>query len=255
MATDVLNKVATRALRPWRESRLRRYLDPDHTELLRFGTGHGGWTIPAWAASTGGVAVCVGAGEDISFDVALNKAGFSVFTLDPTPRAKVHVEAVLRAANGGGAQSINDSPTEVYDLHGFAKNRFKFAEVGLWNENATMRFYAPKNPAHVSHSIVNLQRTGEWFEAKCQTLAAFCNSHQIDKIDILKLDVEGSEYAVLENILENGLLPTVLCVEFDEIRNPLDGGLMDRIVNIIEAMQDAGYKLRHIENSNALFTR
>jgi FkbM family methyltransferase len=255
MATDILNKVTTRALRPWRESRLRRYLDPDHSELLRFGSDHGGWTIPAWAASTGGLAVCVGAGEDISFDVALNKAGFTVFTLDPTPRAKKHVEAVLRAANGGPAQSINESPTEVYALQGFAKNRFRFAEVGLWNENTTMRFYAPKNPAHVSHSIVNLQRTDEWFEAKCQTLAAFCISHQIEKIDILKLDVEGSEYAVLGNILENGPQPGVLCVEFDELRNPLDGGLMDRIEKIVGAMQQAGYKLRHIENSNTLFTR
>ena len=255
MATSILNKVTTRALRPWRESRLRRYLDPDGSELLRFGSDHGGWTIPAWAASTGGVAVCVGAGEDISFDVALNKAGFTVYTLDPTPRAKEHVQAVLRAAGGGPAPSINQSPTEKYDLKGFARNRFTFAEVGLWNENTTMRFYAPKNPAHVSHSIVNLQRTDEFFEAKCQTLAAFCVSHQIEKIDILKLDVEGSEYAVLGNILKNESLPGVLCVEFDELRNPLDGGLMDRIAKIVDAMQAAGYRLRHVENSNALFTR
>jgi FkbM family methyltransferase len=255
MATNILNKVTTRALRPWRESRLRRYLDPDHSKLLRFGTDHGGWTIPAWAAMAGGLAVCVGAGEDISFDVELNKAGFSVFTLDPTPRAKEHVKAVLQAADGGPALSINESPTEVYALQGFAKNRFTFAEVGLWEESRTMRFYAPKNRAHVSHSIVNLQHTDEWFEAKCETLAAFCNSHQIEKIDILKLDVEGSEYAILGNILENGPLPGVLCVEFDEIRNPLDGGLMDRIEKIIDDMQAAGYKLRHIDDSNTLFTR
>ena len=43
-------------------------------------------------------------------------------------------------------------------------------------------------------------------------------------IDILKLDIEGSEYAVLGNIVESGLLPNVLCVELDELRNPLDGG-------------------------------
>ena len=34
MATDILNKVTARALRPWRESRLRRYLDPDRSELF-----------------------------------------------------------------------------------------------------------------------------------------------------------------------------------------------------------------------------
>ena len=254
MVTDILTRVAKRAVRPWWEFSLRRHLDPD-SELLRFGTAHGGWTLPAWAARSGGVAICVGAGEDISFDVELNKIGFSVFTLDPTPRAREHVTAVLNAADGGPVPFINQSTTELYDLQEFDKNRFAFVEVGLWKENTTMRFFGPKNPAHVSHSIVNLQRTNEWFEARCETLATFCNSHQIENIDILKLDVEGSEYAILGNILENGPLPRVLCVEFEEIRNPLDGNLMERILKIMDALGKAGYKFRHIENSNVLFVR
>jgi hypothetical protein len=72
-------------------------------------------------------------------------------------------------------------------------------------------------------------------------------------IEILKLDTEGSEYAVLGNIIERGLLPNILCIEFDELRSPLDGGVMDRILNQVDQLVNSGYKFRHLENSNSLF--
>src|SRR3546814_9362953 len=44
--------------------------------------------------------------------------------------------------------------------------------VGLWSEDATLRFYAPRDPTHVSHSIVNLQETESYFEARCRSIAS-----------------------------------------------------------------------------------
>jgi FkbM family methyltransferase len=250
-----MNKLGKRIFRPWWIHHLRKNVNVDGTELVRLGTAHGGWTIPAEALESKGTAVCVGAGEDISFDVALNKKGFNVFTIDPTPRAKAHVKRVLEAARGGPPVEINNSSTEFYDLEGFDEARFKFIDVGVWNEDKSMRFFAPEDPKHVSHSIVNLQRTNEWFEAKCETLETICNSHKIDQINILKLDVEGSEYAVLGNVVENGPLPPVLCVEFDEIRNPIDSALMERIFATVDLLVKSGYKFRDLDNSNGLFLR
>jgi FkbM family methyltransferase len=187
--------------------------------------------------------------------VALNKKGSKVFTLDPTPRAAEHVGRVLQAAKGGPPVQINNSPTDFYNLDGFDESRFTFVSVGVWEENTTKRFFAPKDPNHVSHSIVNLQHTDDYFEAKCETLQTFCASHQVSQIDILKLDIEGAEYAVLGNILESGRFPSILCVEFDEIRNPIDNALMERILRYLDLMAKCGYKFRHIEHSNALFVR
>ena len=253
--TDVLRKLDNRVRRPLWTRRLRSCVEANDSEVVRFGTAHGGWALPEGSVRPGATAVCVGAGEDVSFDVELNKKGLKVFTLDPTPRAKAHVEQVLAAVNGGPLPKINNSPTDAYDLRKFDESRFTFVEAGLWDENKTMRFFAPKDPNHVSHSIVNLQRTNEWFEAKCMTLQTFCTTYDVGQIDILKLDIEGSEYAVLGNIIENGLLPNVLCVEFDELRNPLDGQVMDRILNQVDQLAKSGYKFRHLENSNALFVR
>jgi FkbM family methyltransferase len=251
----VLDKARKRLLRSWWASRLESCVEANGSELVKLGTAHGGWTVPKSAVEAGGTAVCVGAGEDISFDVELNKKGFRVFTVDPTPRAKEHVANVLAAAAGGPPASINNSRVEFYDLHGFDSGRYALLDSGVWNENTVMRFFAPKDPTHVSHSIVNLQGTDEWFEARCETLKTICDSNQIGEINILKLDIEGSEYAVVANIIESGLRPPVLCVEFDEIRNPLDGKLMNRIRSTIKLLGNAGYKFRHLENSNALFVR
>ena len=118
-----------------------------------------------------------------------------------------------------------------------------------------MRFFAPKEPGDVSHSILNLQRTGEYFEAKCVTLQTVCDSLNIREIEILKLDIEGTEYNVLEDMLHCGILPSVICVELDELRHPLDNGYMPRVVDTIQMLRKSGYRFRHITNCNALFVR
>jgi FkbM family methyltransferase len=51
----------------------------------------------------------VGAGEDISFDVELNKKGLDVYCVDPTPRVTEHIAKVLEAAEGGTPAPINQS--------------------------------------------------------------------------------------------------------------------------------------------------
>ena len=252
---SIVGKIKGRIRRMLCSKRLRKLLDTDTPEVIRLGSSHGGWTLPKTGIRGGRTAVLVGAGEDISFDVELNKRGMQVFTLDPTPRAKEHVKQVLANGEDGPPLSINRSQTEFYDLCGFDKERLILLDVGLWNENTSMRFFAPKEKSHVSHSIVNLQHTHEYFEAKCMTLRSICEWQNIRDIDILKLDIEGAEYPVLKDLIDSGFRPRVLCVEFDEIRNPLKSGYMERILDAMHMLQDAGYKFRHIEDSNTLFLR
>jgi FkbM family methyltransferase len=232
-------KIAGRLRRILCSRRLQRLVDTQTPEVCRLGTAHGGWTLPSSYIAHGRTAVLVGAGEDISFDVELNKRGMRVFTLDPTPRAIKHVRKVLSAAASHGPSTC------FYDLKGFDKQRLTLLEVGLWNENTKMRFFAPKEAHHVSHSIVNLQHTDQWFEAECMTLRSVCQSERIHEIDVLKLDIEGAEYVVLKDVVDSGLKPKAICVEFDEIRNPLKSGYLGRISGAIQLLKNAGYRLRH----------
>jgi FkbM family methyltransferase len=253
MGMGSLRKLGNRIQRPRWVRQLEKSVEHNGAELTRIGSPECGYTVPASVLKLGGTAVCVGAGEDISFDVEMNKKGFNVITIDPTPRAGEHVAKVMQHARGGPQSGINNSAVNRYDLMGFEMSRFKYLDVGLWDEKSTKKFFAPKNKQHVSHSIANLQRTTEFFEAKCDTLKAVCEENNIERIDLLKMDVEGAEYVILRNIVAMGPLPKVLCVEFDEIRSPIDAKLMDRIFAAVEMLTKAGYKFRHLETANALF--
>lgn len=116
-----------------------------------------------------------------------------------------------------------------------------------------MRFYAPENPSHVSHSIVNLQRTADYFEADCQKLETVMRMLGHVELSLLKLDVEGAEYEILASILNGHIRPAVLCVEFDEGYHPLDDEYLPRILNMVRQVKECGYGLTYIDGWNTTF--
>jgi FkbM family methyltransferase len=176
-----------------------------------------------------------------------------VFTVDPTPRAARHVRQVLDGAVRGESVPINNSQVEHYDFSGFEPSRLRLLEVGLSDTNSVLRFWAPKDPAHVSHSIVNLQHTGEFFEAQCIRLQDLCAANGVDEIEILKIDVEGAEYAVLKDLTAGQLRPRVVCVEFDEGPILQDKSSLQRISDTVQEMKQVGYRLLKIEHWNFMF--
>ena len=139
--------------------------------LERLGTPYGGWVVPVQLLHPGAVCVCAGAGEDVSFDVELaERFGCRVIVLDPTPRAIRHVRSLFEATRCGGSMAINHRKDQIYRLSEKGLRQMHFEEAGLWDRNETLRFYAPKNGEHVSHSALNLQGTDECFEARAFTL-------------------------------------------------------------------------------------
>ncbi len=230
-------------------------LDSSDVEMVRLGSAYGGWHIPSRCLREGGNAVCVGAGEDISLDVELNaRHGMNVFTVDPTPRAEVHISDLLGAANAGASMPINGCPETPYELDGFQPDRFTFVAKGIWKEDCVMPFFVPRDPTGVSHSIVNLQQTEHYFEAECQTLRSLCKDQGINEIDILKMDIEGAEYRVIENLISDEVFPDAICIEFDEGNTEADG-YMKRIKSAVNAIKKAGYLLCNIEGWNFVFIR
>jgi FkbM family methyltransferase len=194
--------------------------------MVRLGTEYGGWWVPADALQPGHVAYCAGAGEDISFDLALHEAGLVVRTFDPTPRAIAYVQA--------------NAPKD---------DRFTFDPVGWWRSADTLRFYAPANPSDVSHSAVNLQRTETFFEAPVDTVAALKSRHGDASLHLVKMDIEGAEHAVLDQLLADGVLPAVICVEFDQPSPVLE------LLRMVRQLSRHGYALRAVEAWNYTFAR
>lgn len=161
--------------------------------VTRLGSKYGGYFVPLSLLDHNSIVYSAGLGEDASFDVALSrKLNCEIHVFDPTPRAI------------------------YYAGMAFTNQRIRFAPLGVWSANEERFFYAPRDVAHVSHSIVNLQATAEGFVAPCRTLKTLMAERGHDTIDLLKLDIEGAEHEVIRSLVTSGLLPLVLIVEFDQ---------------------------------------
>ncbi len=206
---------------------------------------YGGKHIPqrAYERLQSGICYCFGAGEDISFDVHLARDGHRVFTFDPTPRAKVHFDLLVQNANAGLPFGIGNSTTSFYTIDPNTAQRMAFQPIGLWDCDEIQKFYIPKNAAHVSHSILNLQRTDDYFEAPCKTLKSIMADLGHDQIDLLKMDIEGAEYAALGRMMADGIRPAILNIEYDEGHSPLDDGAHNRILDSVRRLGAFGYAL------------
>lgn len=88
------------------------------------------------------------------------------------------------------------------------------------------------------------RRKGPAFQnAPCRRLFGICWDLGLVKIDVLKMDIEGSEYAALRDILDEGLFPAQIAVEFHHRFEEIG------IQKTRQAHQDLGrhgYRLAHM---------
>lgn len=198
---------------------------------VSLGNNLASWTIPEGLLSDQSVCYLVGAGEDISFDIAVaERYHCSVLTIDPTPRAIKHFET---------QQKLMESKK--------VSEYIRLLPVGVWKSNGTMKFYSPADPSHVSHSLVNLQKTETFFEAEVRTLTSIMHDNKHSIIDLLKIDIEGAEYEVIKSFISEGIRPKVVCIEYDEAFNPLDDKFKTRISESLNLLLENGYQLFHLD--------
>jgi FkbM family methyltransferase len=196
------------------------------SDLVRLGSEYGGWWVPENAIAPGARAYCAGVGNDITFDLALvDRYGCEVWAFDPTP-------AVVAAVTTWSTPA-----------------QWHFEPVGLWDRDDVIRFYAPSAPGHGSLSATNAQGTAAFIEAPVEALPAIMRRLGHDRIDILKMDIEGAEGRVLAAMLRTMIRPKVVCVEFDQPEAPW------RTRRRIRELLAAGYVLNKVEYWNYTFLR
>jgi len=206
---------------------------------IRLGNHLASWTIPSNLLSKDSICYFIGAGEDISFDIEVaNRYQSQVFTFDPTPKAIAHFERLKDALSSNNL---------IKELGKETLNYLTFKPIGVWKENTKLKFFSPENPNHVSHSVVNLQNTSTYFEAEVKTIKSIMKEMEHDKVDIIKIDIEGAEYEVLKSIIQEQVFPKVLCIEFDEVFNQIDENYKSRINNSLNSLFDNGYEIFHLD--------
>jgi FkbM family methyltransferase len=191
------------------------------------GTAYGGYRVPAREIRQGLTCYSFGAGEDISFETEL-AAAFpgEVHIFDPTPRAIKYVSDIIEKASAFGA---------------VAGRRLHFHPWGVWSSDQQMQFYAPNDPSHVSHSLVNMQHTTDYFIADCRRPRSIMNALGHKSIDLLKLNIEGAEYEVMRALFEDQIRPSIICINFDELHTQIDASARERLCGLVKQFADQGY--------------
>jgi len=197
-------------------------------KTTRLGSNYGGWQFVDDGKLHNSIIVSCGLGEDASFDTEFaRRYGARVVIVDPTPRAIKHFEALTERIGlpaqapyvEGGAQ-----PVEAYELSGVSVTQLELIPKAVWSTTGTIQFFAPPNPLHVSHSIVNYQY-GYTKNTPCIEVPSISINDLLHKLGIptpplVKFDIEGAEIEVLQDMLHSKIYPEQILVEFDELAFP-----------------------------------
>jgi FkbM family methyltransferase len=164
---------------------------------VSLGSSYGEWTYDASRLNSKSIVYSVGVGEDTSWDEALLRRhpGLRIWAFDPTPRAAEHVKR---------KRYSSDQNEDI-----LLRDRFHFTPEGLTAKEDVHveKFTKPLDPAHISMKEGEFSDLGEVVEVNVSTLKHWLEQFNRERFDILKMDIEGTEYSVLEKCLEDDFFP------------------------------------------------
>lgn len=175
-------------------------LNYDYRNKINFssryaGSEYGGFYYHPDLIDQGSIILSFGLGEDVTFDLELNRIHKCVIHgFDPTPKSIYYLKNQV------------DLP-ENYVFHDYG--------IGAVT-NLSKKFYLPVNDNYVSGSVNLISNVDElnYIEVKIMSLTDIIYELELLKIDILKLDIEGSEFEIIDSIIANRDKIIQLIVEF-----------------------------------------
>jgi len=199
---------------------------------LFLGSKYGGWWVCPSTISPSSIIYSFGVGDDISFDLAMiERYQVHVFAFDPTPR------------------SIDWLSTQNLPEH------FHFFDYGVAKFDGTAKLYPNTNPnsKRNSHSIL-MRRTGETkgLDVQFHRLKTVMNELGHEKIDLLKMDIEGAEYEVIDDILASHVKIDQILVEFHHNKFQKIG--VSDTKKAVRKLQENGFKLFSISKKQVEFS-
>lgn len=182
------------------------------------GSQYGGFAVATSKLSEKDNVICYsfGVGEDISFDLEMiDKYNATVYAFDPTPKSIKYLQKQI------------------------LPDKFKFYKYALSNIDGELKFYLPENPNYVSCSLVR-NNSDKFILVDSRKLSTIMNELRHKKIDVLKMDIEGAEFDVIDEIIESRIEFEQLCVE---IHHRFFENGIDLVKKMIRRLNENGYKI------------
>jgi|TARA_Y100000031_G_scaffold148806_1_gene185644 FkbM family methyltransferase len=196
-----------------------------------------------------------GVGEDISFDLHLQSLyDCTILLIDPTIRAKIHFQEILKYYSTNNWKFSGDIQKD-YKKSIKALNvdfsKIKYIPFGIWDSIDELKFFKQKKQKNVSQSLIKNMFSSDYDIIHTTTIKDLMAQENHHHIDLLKLDIEGAEVKVLNNMLDSEIYPTYLCIEFDLMLKGKDLG--EETVKTISKLKKVGYKELINDNLNITY--
>lgn len=167
------------------------------------------------------VAYCAGVGQGMTFELELAKMmQRPVLVFDPSPT---------------GIETVSKSDTR----------NMQFFPVGLSANGGWIEFSLPRVAGEGSYSIVQEGIETVCFE--CYSLSTIMSRNGDSCIDLLKMDIEGFEYDIVNQLLDQHISVRQMCVEFHAWLRP------HQTFRTIARLYKAGYRIIHKRRSDYTF--
>jgi FkbM family methyltransferase len=168
-------KVRTAIRRRWFEHRLSRVPLHSTPSLVDLGSAYGGWIMPGALIEPSWLCYSVGAGGDISFDLELiERYGVTVRAFD----------AVAGYVEEAAAQAAEEP-------------RFSARQAAIAIADGPVLMQVTHDPQSRSVSPTHLYESSKSIELPGRSLRSLMDELGDERIDLLKLDIEGGEYQLL----------------------------------------------------------
>lgn len=183
---------------------------------------YGGWEFCPDFIADDSIIYSLGVGSDIEFDTLLIQNFQSlVHAFDPTPYAMEWINNQILPDN------------------------FIFHPWAVSGKNGMLKMHQRVNRKGQKSRIMWTAVTDQLddvgaIEVKTYSLQTIMNKLGNKKIDLLKMDVEGSEYEIIDAILDMKFKPLQLLVEF---HHRFSGIGFKKTVNAINNLREVGYKI------------
>jgi FkbM family methyltransferase len=206
---------------------------PPRVEIVRrverFGSDYGGYWLDSSMIHSDATIYSLGIGEDVSFDLSLiERFGVDVQAFDPTPSVK---------------KWLASQPLPW---------QFHFHEVGIAAHDGEEVFYLPPRKDWVSHSVIPArQYSNDSLRFAVMRLSTAMKLRGHTRIDVLKMDIEGAEYAVIEEIAREGIPVAQILVEF---HHRLSSVGTDKTRTALSQLRKYGMKISYVCPRKEVFT-
>jgi len=181
-----------------------------------------GWAFIAENLDRNSVIYSRGVGDSIEFDLDLiDRFGVTVYAFDPTPYAKQWV------ANQNLPEHFIFKPWAASGADGILR---LYRRVNRSGKPAKAMWTAEGGAGDSS----------DFIDAPAYTVHTIMEKLQHQRVDLLKMDVEGAEYGILEGLQSADHLPKQLLVEF---HHRFPGVGKQRTAACIRMLKALGYKI------------